>query len=276
MATAVAVSPLPARRTLVAVPRASTVKPSASTSSLPRWTSRVRPRSQAAGQPGSVITLPGWPAACERGRTLLVHRGRELVEALGFTVEARGTATSVLRAGKGDTATAVAIFLDETETYEGAAQRFSGTSPVSLALAKADADRLPFVVITRGAQIRLYAADKRIVGVGRKGRTETFIEANLALLPEDKAGYLPLVFGAEALLPEGTFEAVLERSKNYASELSKRLRQRVYEDVVPGLATAVARRTAGDRTLTEADLRFIYEESLFILFRLVFIAYAED
>src|SRR5665647_1794381 len=133
MATAVAVSPLPARRTLVAVPRASTVKPSASTSSLPRWTSRVRPRSQAAGQPGSVMTLPGWPAACERGRTLLVHRGRELVEALGFTVEARGTATSVLRAGEGDTATAVAIFLAETETYEGAAQRFSGASPVSFA-----------------------------------------------------------------------------------------------------------------------------------------------
>ena len=79
-----------------------------------------------------VITLPSWPAACEHGRTLLDHRGRELVEALGFTVEAHGTATSVLRAGEGDTATAVAIFLDETETYEGAAQRFSGTSPVSL------------------------------------------------------------------------------------------------------------------------------------------------
>ena len=33
---------------------------------------------------------------------------------------------------------------------------------------------------------------------------------------------------------------------------------------------------ARDKTLTEVDLRFIYEESLFILFRLVFIAYAED
>jgi len=223
-----------------------------------------------------VIALPSWPAACEHGRTLLVHRGRGLVEALGFTVEAHSPATSVLRAGEGDTATAVAIFLDETETYEGAAQRFNGTSPVSFALAKADADRLPFVVITRGAQIRLYAADKHIVGVGRKGRTETFIEANLALLPEDKAGYLPLLFGAAALLPEGTFETMLERSKNFASELSKRLRQRVYEDVVPALATAAARRTADEKTLTEADLRFIYEESLFVLFRLVFIAYAED
>jgi len=76
--------------------------------------------------------------------------------------------------------------------------------------------------------------------------------------------------------PRGTFETVLERSKSFASELSKRLRQRVYEDVVPELATAVARRAARDRALTEADLRFIYKESLFILFRLVFVAYAED
>ena len=217
-----------------------------------------------------------WAEACKHGEGLLKHRGRELIEALGFTAQPRDSATFTLRAGADDTATAVAIFLDETETYEGAADRFMGNSPVSLALAKADADRLPFVVITRGAQIRIYAADKRIVGVGRKGRTETFLEANLALLPTESAGYLPLLFGAAALLPDGTFEQILERSKNYASDLSKRLRERVYADVVPSLATAIARRSALVKTLTETELRFLYEEALFILFRLVFIAYAED
>jgi len=217
-----------------------------------------------------------WAEACTQGVGLLKQRGSELVEALGFSIQQRDTATFTLRAGEDETATAVAIFLDETETYEGAADRFMGSSPVSLALAKADADRLPFVVITRGAQIRIYAADKRIVGVGRKGRTETFIEANLALLPTESAGYLPLLFGAEALLPDGTFEQILERSKNYASDLSKRLRERVYTNVVPGLATAIARRSAQSQTLTETDLRFLYEETLFTLFRLVFIAYAED
>jgi len=217
-----------------------------------------------------------WQEACTKGQPLLKHRGRELVEALGFTVESRDTTTSVLRAGPNGTATAVAIFLDETETYEGVGPRFGGSSPVSLALAKADADRLPFVVITRGPQIRIYAADKRIVGVGRKGRSETYLEANLALLPGESAGYLPLLFGAEALLPEGSFEEILERSKNYASDLSKRLRERIYTDVVPDLATAIARRSAKAKALSEEDLRFLYEETLFILFRLVFIAYAED
>ena len=99
---------------------------------------------------------------CERARDLLPKRGRDLVESLGFTVQPRDTTTFTLRAGASETATAVAIFLDEQETFEGAGQRFDGNSPVSLALAKADADRLPFVVITRGSQIRLCAADKRI------------------------------------------------------------------------------------------------------------------
>ena len=223
-----------------------------------------------------VPTRADWAEACERGKSLLSKRGRELVESLGFTVQPRDTASFILRAGDMDTATGVAIFLDKKESYEGAGQRFDGNSPVSLALAKADADRLPFVVITRGAQIRLYAADKRIVGVGRKGRTETFLEVHLALLPGESAGYLPLLFGAGALLPDGSFEQVLDRSKNYATELSKRLRERVYADVVPGLAAAIARRLAATKKLDEEDLRFIYEEALFVLFRLVFVAYAED
>jgi hypothetical protein len=223
-----------------------------------------------------VPTRADWIEACERGRGFLTKRGRELVESLGFTVQQRDTMTWTLRVGENGTATAVAIFLDEKESYEGAGQRFDGNSPVSLALAKADADRLPFVVITRGSQIRLYAAAKRIVGVGRKGRTETFLEVHLALLPAESAGYLPLLFGAEALLPDGSFEEVLERSRNYATDLSKRLRERVYTDVVPSLATAIARRLAATKTLDEADLRFVYEQALFVLFRLVFIAYAED
>lgn len=51
-----------------------------------------------------------------------------------------------------------------------------------------------------------------------------------------------LLFLAGAPLPDGTFEQILERSKNCASDLSERLRERVYTDVDPSLATAVARR----------------------------------
>jgi hypothetical protein len=217
-----------------------------------------------------VPARPDWDAACELGRQAIEKSGRELVEVLGFELEDRGPTTTVLRAE--DNARAVAVFLDETESPEGAAQRFGGTSPATHGLAAADRDNLPYVLLTRGRQIRVYATGKD-VGVGRKGRAETYVEANLALLPDDAAGYLPLVFGAEALRDGGTFEDILERSRDYSTALGSRLRDRVYEDVVPALAKAVV---GGSRGKALDDLEALYQQALVILFRLLFIAYAED
>jgi hypothetical protein len=65
-----------------------------------------------------------WAEACERARPAMAHRGRELVEALGYTVELKDIATSVLRVhGK---ATAVAVFLEARETPEGVRAKPSG------------------------------------------------------------------------------------------------------------------------------------------------------
>lgn len=215
-----------------------------------------------------------WEAMSERGRRLLSERGQGLVSALGFEVEQLGSATSVLRIESSRQKTAVAVFLNESETPEALAGRFGDRSPVSVALAEADDENLPYVVLTRGSQIRVYSAGKD-VGVGRKGRAETFIEANLALLPDDLAGYIPLVFGAEALRPYGTFEEILDRSRDFASELGARLRDRVYKEVVPGLASVVAARSTVAEP-SEDDLADLYEMAMVILFRLLFVAYAED
>lgn len=214
-----------------------------------------------------VPTRTGWSELCEQARPLLSHRGRDLVERLGFRVEEHGTTTSVLAAGEHKRA--VAVFLDEGEVFEEPTLRFDGASPVAHALAAADRENLPWAVLTRGRQIRVYSA-RPDVGVGRKGRAETFVEANLALLPDDQAGYLPLLFSAEALLPGGSFEQVLEESRDYAADLSTRLRDRVYKDAVPALATALAARR-GEATLDE-----VYDQALNVLFRLLFVAYAED
>jgi hypothetical protein len=214
-----------------------------------------------------------WREATELSMPLLAQRGKTLVEGLGYTVETRGSAVSLLRAD--ETATAIAVFLEDSETPEGPSARFNGLSPVSHALAEADKDRLPWVVVTRGPEIRVYASSPD-VGVGRKGRSETFIGANLSLLPDDRAGYLGLIFGAKALADDGTFEEILEQSKNFSVDLARRLRDRVYVDVIPQLAEAIALRYDFDDTATDAELGFIYEASLVLLFRMLFIAYAED
>jgi hypothetical protein len=219
-----------------------------------------------------VPTRPDWATAKNKGKALLTLRGRALVERLGFGVEQLSTTSSVLTIDGAKRA--VAVFLDEGETFEDSGERF-GTSPISHALALADREGLPWVVLTRARQIRLYAA-RTDTGVGRKGRAETFIEVDLALLPDDLAGYLPLLFGAEALAEQGTIEQILERSADFAAELGARLRDRVYFETVPSLATTLARHLHSDVDLTDEELSAAYEETLVVLFRLLFIAYAED
>ncbi len=146
-------------------------------------------------------------------------------------------------------------------------------SPVSYALALADQQDVPWIILTRESEIRLYAA-RADTGVGRKGRAETFVEVNLALLSPDRAGYLQLLFSAAALREHGTVEEILDNSARFAADLAVRLRGRVYFDVVPPLAAAVASRLGSDPT--EQDLTEAYEQVMLVLFRLLFVAYAED
>jgi len=144
-------------------------------------------------------------------------------------------------------------------------------------LAIAQDQSLPWLIVVRGTQLRLYPA-KPDVGVGRKGRSETFVELDLALLTEEDAGYLPLLFAPSALVDDGTVVEILTASVDHASALGTRLRERVYVDVVPALAVAVARAMKADTgsELDEAELREAYHRTLIILFRLLFVAYAED
>ena len=206
-----------------------------------------------------------------RARPLLGLRGRPLVERLGFGVEVLSTNTSLLTVNGRNRA--IAVFCDEEEPFDAPAQRFDGTSPVSRGLAVADQKHVDWVILTRAAEVRLYAA-RPDTGVGRKGRAETFVELNLSLLPADLAGYLPLLFSAEALAENGTLERILDESDRFASSLAVRLRDRVYFETVPMLAQAVAARL-GYRP-TENDLDAAYEQVMVILFRLLFVAYAED
>jgi hypothetical protein len=134
-----------------------------------------------------------------------------------------------------------AVFLDEGETFDAPGARFEGVSPVSHALAVAGREHLSWVVLTRASEIRLYAA-RPDTGAGRRGPSQTFIEANVAPLPDDLAGYLHLLFSAEALGDRGTFDQILASPADFAADLASRLRDRVYREAVPVLAQAIAAR----------------------------------
>lgn len=212
-----------------------------------------------------------WAEACSTGHTMRDLRDRKLVEALGYDIRTAPDLTTVLT--DQGTRRAIAVFLEQNETFDGNSDRFNGTSPVSHALAVADREHLDWVVLTRGPHIRLYSTHPDI-GVGRKGRASTNFGLDLSLLADDTVGYLPLVFGASALADDGSLTEILDRSADHAADLGSRLRERVYFDAVPVLATAIGKRMA--QPLDETELALAYEQTMLVLFRLLFIAYGED
>jgi hypothetical protein len=219
-----------------------------------------------------VLQRSDWSAATERAGPAVAKRGKPLLEALGFTVESLPGPASILRAA--GTKTAIAVLLSRDEPPHAASARFTDRSPVSYALDKAVQENLPWVVVCAGSRIRLYPA-RTGVGTGQRGRSDTYLEINLDLIEHDRAGYLWLLLSADALKTGGSVEDILERSRDYAVELGKRLRDRIYDEVIPPLAMAVmdARKL---KNPSAADLAQTYQMTLTILFRLLFVAYAED
>jgi hypothetical protein len=213
-----------------------------------------------------------WAVAGEKARHALKLRGQALVKALGYSVEALPGPAYVLRSA--DTKLAVAVFLERNESPDAPNARFSNLSAISYALAQADRENLDYVLISTGSALRLYPA-RTGIGTGRRGRTETFIEAHLDLLPEGDAGYLWLLFSAEALHKGGSFEKILSDSARYAADLGSRLRDRVYNEVVPPLSQSLL-AARGLSSPSVEDLQQTYQMALVVLFRLLFIAYAED
>ena len=126
----------------------------------------------------------------------------------------------------------------------------------------------------QGDRVRLYPVELG-VGVGRRGRTETWIELRTGLMRQDQAALLWLVISADALKAGGTLEEMLDSSKRFAADLAVRLRERIYDRVIPGLATGIA-KARGLKTFTADDLRLTYAMALTVMFRLLFLAYAED
>lgn len=214
-----------------------------------------------------------WAAANARAQQVVASKGRDLLSALGYSVESLDNITNILRAG--DQKKAVAVLLSDHETPETGSERIPGNlSPVSYALARADEENLDWVILVHGRKIRIYPV-KMGVGVGRRGRTETFLECHTGLLPDDAAAYLWLLFSADALGIGGSLSNILDDSKDFAGDLASRLRERIYDEVIPRIAEGLA-AARGLEKPTAQDLDFTYQMAMRVLFRLLFIAYGED
>ncbi len=215
-----------------------------------------------------------WNLLRDQGYELSEKRHRGLIEALGFEIAKEERNAMVLRTESPESRV-IALVLEDNEVFEAPTSRFP-SSPVSLGLSMAAEYNVPWLILVRKDQIRLHPC-KDGVGVGQKGQAETYFELNLSLLDDDNVGLLPLIFGAKSLSQGGEVDKLLDDSAKFAANLGSRLRERVYEQVVPPISIAVAKKFQElGQELNPQTLRTAYSMSLKILFRLLFQAYAED
>jgi len=215
-----------------------------------------------------------WEDATNRAQQAIDDDPREMIKGLNYEIEHLTDQSSVLKDTSDGHERAVAMFLQEDESFDHTQERFVGQSPVAYALNEADKRNLEYVIGSSGDTLRLYTTNPD-AGFGSRGRTDTYVEVNTSLLADEKAAYLWLLFSANALREDGTLHDIMERSKDYAAALGERLRERIYDDVVPDLAEAIARARDIDNP-TKDQLDETYEMTLVLLYRLLFIAYAED
>lgn len=212
-----------------------------------------------------------WDQAVAVSNALLDRRGVELITALGYESEGLGSGALLLKSGDSPPH-GVAVLIQQSESFDAMSSRFDA-SPVAYGLKWAAQQRVPWLLIVRGSELRLYPA-KPEVGVGRRSQSETYFGMDLSVVDGGTAGFLHLVFAGGALADFGSVSEILDGSARYAASLGERLRDRVYTKVVPFLAVAVADEL--ERLGYGDDLESAYRITLKILFRLLFQAYGED
>ena len=209
--------------------------------------------------------LPGWDELAERGRA--ASRARNLtarLDALGFEHEKKDEGIYVLRAG-GRPAAAVLSYPPGRDLDRASA---GGDLPVAGLLREMDAVGAQWGILVSGDVWRLYSAE-------HPARTTSFAEVDLAKLSDP--AYYGALFSSRALAREGLAETIARGSHEFAVGLGDRLRDRIYEQVVPRIARAIADELERMEQPpgTRHELGAVYDATLTLLYRLLFVLYAE-
>lgn len=219
-----------------------------------------------------VPATPGWAGECARGSELLSCTGRTLLSRLGFRIEPGAAPLDLLTATtEAGAVEVVAALLQADESFNRVSSRFNNENPIIHAQRAAVARGVDWVISVSGRCIRLYPT-KQSQTLAGGGLVDRYLQLDLAQLTPGDAGYLTYFFAPDAFVPGGAIEVVAQQSRTRAVDLLDRLRDRIYEDVMPILSVGVA-NAMGART--PAKLTIAYHRSLVILFRMIFLAYAE-
>ena len=219
-----------------------------------------------------IQTRKDWGKSCKKANSLLDENTENYLNLLNFEIENKDNVTKYLR--HKDRKRAIGILLSAGTPIDINNGDFANQSPVTYGMSIAYQENLPYLIIQSGHLLRIYPTDSS-KAIGRRGRTETYIDVDTSIISNKNSGILWLIFSAEALSQKGSLAELISNSKRFGNELSGNLRKRIYDNVIPALAKGI---TEGKKLKkpSKDDLDTVYQIALTILFRLLFIAYAED
>lgn len=165
-------------------------------------------------------------------------------------------------------------------------------NPGAIVVSLLEKKEVPWVVVTNGRLWRLYARDthSRATNYYELDAEELLADTAAPLAdPGEAFRYFWLLFRRQAFekhpaqregktLDLSLLDRLLLESEDYARELGSRLKDRVFEDVFPHLAHGFVehlRAQGGSKAVPQVELDAIYQGTLTLLYRLLFLLYAE-
>jgi hypothetical protein len=212
-----------------------------------------------------------WTEASEGGDRALGQVGEALIRALGYRLETTGP--KEYRVQDAGTAVALAHVYDDGTSLDrvGAGQ---AAPPSAIALKRARELGLDHALLVAGSLLRIYSL-RGEESLDEGAASAAYVEFDTSLLPASWAPLLGALAAPDALRRNGRLERIRAASGRYAVELRERFTERLYEEVVDRLVRGIdaAARARVDPRPNEGEL---YRATLVVLFRLLFLLYAED
>lgn len=215
---------------------------------------------------------PAWEDAAGFGTDALGRAGEPLLRALGYDLRPLGPREYQLR--DADAAVGIVHVYDEGTSLDRIGEGQSAP-PSILALARARSEGVPHAVVVAGSLLRVYSLHAE-EALDESAASAAYVEFDTTLLPARFAPLLGALVAPDALRPGGRLERIRAESGRYAVALRERFTQRLYEEVVDQLVRGIwdAARAARITPLPNEDE--LYRATLVVLFRLLFLLYAED
>lgn len=226
------------------------------------YVTQVMPRDQS----------PEWTDAAPAGERALGQAGEALIKALGYELDATGA--SEYRVQDDNVTVALAHVYEPGTSLDRVGER-QAAPPSTIAVERARELGLGHALLVSGSLLRIYSL-RGVEHLDEGLASAAYVELDASLLPSDWAPLLGALAAPNALRDDGRLERIRAASGRYAVALRERFTKRLYEDVVDRLVSGIHDAARQQKVQPSPNEEELYRATLVLLFRLLFLLYAED